>query len=228
MPKTCLCFRCPAKCCRYLSLQFDAPRKPSEFDKVRWYLSHEDVFVFVEAGKWFLHLYSRCDNLRADNRCGIYDSRPRICRVYSNDDCDFTGSDYEWEAAFYTPAQFELYAQRKLGGKLPPMPVGAPIGPTDGVHEIPVFLDTPSAASDLDDIRWYAMHDRVRIRVDGDDRWTLLYRARPVPGLRHPLCSGCAPAAAPAPPTYPRIFGDADSVLEFGRSFLGLQPEAKT
>ena len=33
-----------------------------------------------------------CDHLLHDNRCGIYDTRPPICREYSTKDCEYEDS----------------------------------------------------------------------------------------------------------------------------------------
>ena len=76
----CLCDKCAALCCRYFALPIDAPTSAREYDDIRWYLVHENVFVFIEKRKWYLGIYSRCKHLQADNRCGIYLTRPQICR----------------------------------------------------------------------------------------------------------------------------------------------------
>jgi hypothetical protein len=31
-------------------------------------------------------------HLQADGRCGIYATRPRVCREHSNEDCEFEGA----------------------------------------------------------------------------------------------------------------------------------------
>jgi Fe-S-cluster containining protein len=38
---------------------------------------------------WYLLVNNACTHLLPDGRCGIYDDRPRICREYSNDFCEF-------------------------------------------------------------------------------------------------------------------------------------------
>lgn len=269
MSQTCLCFRCPAKCCRYMALQLDAPETAEDLQRVRWYLCHEGVMVFIDEKKWFVHLTSKCRHLRPDNKCGVYHTRPRICREYSNTDCDFTGADYEWEAAFRTPGEFEDYARRRLGRTLPPLHrttskaaaaalaaaergsstatgikvppappqpaalrlIGNPPPPPqpdpadpDATgrpwREIPVFIDTPESLSDMEDIRWYVMHEGVRIRVDADDRWTMLYGTRLLPGLHpdweEPARTGPAPGLA-----WPKVFDRADALMDYARGQFG-------
>ena len=112
-----LCSRCTAICCRYFALQIDTPKAPSDYDDIRWYLMHENVHIFIEDGLWYLAIQTRCQNLGQDNRCGVYEDRPRICRDYSTENCDFHIGAYEFEQYFTQPQQLEEYAQAKLGKK---------------------------------------------------------------------------------------------------------------
>jgi Fe-S-cluster containining protein len=111
---SCLCDHCSALCCRYFVIEIDEPTTRGDFDDVRWYLVHENVFVFIQKKKWYLGFYSRCKHLQADNRCGIYERRPRICRKYSTDNCDYHGGDYDWDLLFSSADQLERYAREKL------------------------------------------------------------------------------------------------------------------
>lgn len=112
---SCLCNQCSALCCRYFVLEIDKPQTRRQFDDVRWYLIHENVFVFIEKKKWYLGFYSRCKHLQPDNRCGIYHTRPRICRKYSTQNCDYHGGEYDWEVLFSSAEQLQRYADQKLG-----------------------------------------------------------------------------------------------------------------
>ena len=110
----CLCDYCSAKCCRYFALPFDRPTTWKEFDQMRWFLLHERAAVFVEKGDWYVLVYNVCRHLRADNRCGIYETRPQICRDYSTRNCEYEDSwvyDHYWEL----PEQVEEYAEAVLG-----------------------------------------------------------------------------------------------------------------
>lgn len=115
MPQECLCDRCTALCCRYFALQIDKPKAPADYDDIRWYLMHENVHVFIEDGDWYLAVQTRCQNLRDDNKCGVYEDRPKICRQYTTDNCDFYLGEYEFEQYFTTAEQLEAYAHAKLG-----------------------------------------------------------------------------------------------------------------
>lgn len=111
---SCLCDQCSGLCCRYFVLEIDTPTTRSEFDNIRWYLVHENVFVFIEKKKWYLGIYARCKHLQADNRCGIYATRPQICRKYSTDSCDYHGGDYNWSVLFSSAEQLQAYAKERL------------------------------------------------------------------------------------------------------------------
>jgi Fe-S-cluster containining protein len=66
--------------------------------------------VFVEEKQWYLGLLNKCKHLEPDNRCGIYETRPDVCRGYSTDDCDYHGGDYNWEHLFTSAEQLRLFA----------------------------------------------------------------------------------------------------------------------
>jgi len=116
-PEEYLCDRCTALCCRYFALGIDEPETPEEFDDIRWYLAHENVHVFIEDDEWYLSVQTRCQNLQDDNKCGIYEDRPKICREYSTDNCDYYTGQYDFEQYFTQPEQLEAYAQSLLGDK---------------------------------------------------------------------------------------------------------------
>jgi uncharacterized protein len=110
-----LCEQCAALCCRYFGLPIDNPKTVEDFDNIRWYLMHESVVVFVEKKQWYLGVMTRCKNLQPDNRCGIYEERPRICREFTTDNCDFHGAEYDYEHLFTSSEQLRAFAEEKLG-----------------------------------------------------------------------------------------------------------------
>ncbi len=109
-----LCDHCTAVCCQYLALPLDKPETRRDFDDIRWYLMHEGVTVFVEDGDWFVQIRARCRNLQADFKCGVYQTRPTICREYKAEDCDYVGGDYQYEHLFTAPEQIESYGKEIL------------------------------------------------------------------------------------------------------------------
>ncbi len=106
-----LCEHCTGQCCRYLALPIDAPEDREEFDDIRWYLLHKGVSVFVEDGEWYLYLAADCRHLLPDHRCGLYETRPRICRQYTTENCDYHSGEYGWEQHFTCPEHLDEYAR---------------------------------------------------------------------------------------------------------------------
>lgn len=104
-----LCEHCTGYCCRYIALPIDTPTDRADFDFVRWYLLHEGVAVFVEEGNWYITFTTNCRHLLPDNRCGIYATRPKICRDYTTDNCDYHSGDYGWQHHFTCPEHLDDY-----------------------------------------------------------------------------------------------------------------------
>lgn len=105
-----LCGHCPAKCCRYLALPIDTPKTFGDFEIIRWYVLHERAAVFTEEGTWYLLIQTKCRELGDDHRCAGYDHRPRICREYSTENCEFE-DDWTYENYFETAEQVREYVE---------------------------------------------------------------------------------------------------------------------
>lgn len=114
----CLCNHCTAKCCKYYALPLEKPADDEDWDFMRWYLLHRDTCLFTEDGTWYLLVNTVCKHLQPDNRCGIYETRPEICREYSTDDCEFDDR-YVYDQYFETAEQLTEYleATRATGRK---------------------------------------------------------------------------------------------------------------
>jgi Fe-S-cluster containining protein len=111
-----LCEYCTAKCCRYFALPIEAPETFDDFEYIRWFLLHDRAAVFKEDDDWYLLVHTECRHLQSDNRCGIYDTRPKICREYSTKDCEY---EDDWTYDFYleTSAQVGEYMEAVLQKK---------------------------------------------------------------------------------------------------------------
>ncbi len=106
------CQRCPAMCCRYVATEIDEPTCKQDYDNIRWYLMHGDVHVFVDHDDdWYLEFETACENLGSDNRCMIYETRPRICREHGDTDvdCEFHASTEPHKPRFSNSAEFEAW-----------------------------------------------------------------------------------------------------------------------
>jgi Fe-S-cluster containining protein len=113
-----LCAKCAALCCRQIALPLDNPESANDYDNIRWYLMHENVHVFVEEGQWYVAFATRCKHLQDDNLCGIYETRPRICRDYTTDGCEWHGGEYDYEHLFTSAEQLRKHADEVLGRPL--------------------------------------------------------------------------------------------------------------
>jgi Fe-S-cluster containining protein len=112
-PDECLCDYCVAKCCRYFALPLDTPKRRKDFDTLRWFLLHKNTAIFVEENAWYLLVNSECRELQPDRRCGIYETRPQICREYSTADCEYD-DNWTYDLFFETPEQIQEYAEARF------------------------------------------------------------------------------------------------------------------
>ncbi|MBD3869223.1 MAG: YkgJ family cysteine cluster protein [Acidobacteria bacterium] len=111
------CDLCTALCCKYFALEIDKPTRPEEFDQIRWYLVHQDVVIWVQEGEWYLEVRNRCKHLLPDNRCGIYDTRPDVCRDYGDPEdgpCEFYADTLKFDLYFDSAEAFEPYMAKQL------------------------------------------------------------------------------------------------------------------
>jgi Fe-S-cluster containining protein len=110
------CRECAARCCRYVAIQLDRPKRKRDYDHIRWYLLHDGVNVFTaHDGHWYLEFETDCAELRNDNLCGIYGSRPRLCREHGAEpgECEFTGEGDPHVLHFSTAQEFEGYLDKQ-------------------------------------------------------------------------------------------------------------------
>jgi Fe-S-cluster containining protein len=133
-PGQSLCDACTGKCCRYFSLGINSPVTWDDYDEIRWYLAHGQTIVYVDEGNWYLLVMSACQYLMDDNRCRIYHDRPKVCREYTTDTCEYD-SDWSFERLFEAPEQIWEYAEailplrRKRPAPPPPPAALVQIGP---------------------------------------------------------------------------------------------------
>ena len=111
-----LCEYCTAKCCRYFAMPIDTPEDRTDLEYIRWFLLHDRAAVFKEDDTWYLLVHTTCRHLQDDNRCGIYETRPQVCRDYSTKDCEY---EDDWTYDFYLerPEQVAEYTEAVLQEK---------------------------------------------------------------------------------------------------------------
>ena len=63
-----------------------------------------------------------CKYLTDDDRCRIYLNRPKICREYTTDECEYD-DDWSFDKVFETPEQIWEYAEAVLPPRRRAVPV---------------------------------------------------------------------------------------------------------
>ena len=115
-PDEILCDHCTAKCCRYFALPIETPTSAKEFEYLRWYIMHGRATVFTEEEDWYLLVHNECEHLQPDHRCGIYHTRPQICRDYSTKDCEYE-DEWTYDRYFEVAEQVHEYSEAIFSGK---------------------------------------------------------------------------------------------------------------
>ena len=119
MAKKSLCEKCTGLCCRYFALPIETPEDREDYDDIRWYLCHKDVTVFVEDGDWYINIKNKCRHLsEKDYKCKIYETRPRLCRGYTTDNCDLTEGEYDYSLHFTNDKQMAEYISIKFDNNI--------------------------------------------------------------------------------------------------------------
>lgn len=76
-------------CCGYITQEIDTPRSMRDFDHLLWQTAHENVQIYKDEDGWFLLINNKCRHLLPGGGCGIYETRPVVCREHDNDYCEF-------------------------------------------------------------------------------------------------------------------------------------------
>ncbi len=93
------------KCCIYVTQEMETPRSMSDFDHMLW--QDEDG--------WFLIAMNKCQFLKPAGGCGIYETRPQICRDYSNDFCEYDEpAEIHFEFYFKTYQELDDYCRKRF------------------------------------------------------------------------------------------------------------------
>lgn len=111
-----LCAGC-TRCCETVSIEIDAPRSPWEYDQWIWVLHHENLEVYVEKPeRWYLHIATRCTQLKADGRCKIYGEHPVLCREYDPRHCERRAPLSDVVAWFHDAGEMEQWLRERRPG----------------------------------------------------------------------------------------------------------------
>jgi Fe-S-cluster containining protein len=103
LPSTPTCTSC-GLCCSYVAIEVDSPVTVKQATQLLWYVYHEGISLYVNDDDWMVQFDSTCIHLQPDYRCGVYETRPHICREFSEQDCEVnTGDDGR---TFYTASEY--------------------------------------------------------------------------------------------------------------------------
>lgn len=95
-------------CCSYVAIELDSPENEEEYNNIRWYLVHKDVWIFVDHdNSWNIQFNSPCEMLNEKGWCKIYEKRPMICRQYTTKNCEKNGNGKSYKILFKTLKEFE-------------------------------------------------------------------------------------------------------------------------
>lgn len=76
-------------CCTYITQKIETPRSKDDFQHLLWQVSHHNVQIYKDTDGWYLLFNTTCAHLENNGNCGIYETRPQICKDYANNYCEF-------------------------------------------------------------------------------------------------------------------------------------------
>jgi Fe-S-cluster containining protein len=86
------CLTC-ALCCTYVAVEIDGPSSVRAATDILWYLYHGGVSIYVDDDGWMVQIDTRCRHLGDDNKCGVYETRPIMCRSYDEKSCEVNADE---------------------------------------------------------------------------------------------------------------------------------------
>ena len=108
-----ICSNCQALCCSYVMLEIDEPEDREDFEKIRWFVAHENISVAHYEDSWMLYIKNKCKFIDENHNCTIYDKRPQICREHQSEECDYFEDD-DFEIHLQTIEDVDKFAEEFL------------------------------------------------------------------------------------------------------------------
>ncbi|MDH5326336.1 MAG: YkgJ family cysteine cluster protein [Gammaproteobacteria bacterium] len=104
-----------SKCCNYITQQIDTPRSMRDFDHLLWQTAHLNVQIYKDDDGWFLLVNTPCRHLQSDGGCGVYLTRPIVCREHDNDYCEYDApAEDGFELFFDGYDALETYCRKRF------------------------------------------------------------------------------------------------------------------
>lgn len=110
------CTVCNALCCRYVTVQLDRPKSKRDWDRLFWYLNHNNILVYIDhENDWMMEFKTDCKNLLPDHRCQDYEHRPMVCRSHDPAECEHHQKASPYKRIFLSAEELKNYLnQRKI------------------------------------------------------------------------------------------------------------------
>lgn len=109
------CSKCTKSlCCRYITVPIETPRSMLDYDNLLWMVSHRGVRVYRDCDGWGVQTMNSCEHLLPGGGCGIYETRPIVCREHSNEDCEFVRDDDESVLEFDSYDSLDAYCRGRF------------------------------------------------------------------------------------------------------------------
>jgi len=106
------CKKCNAYCCRHVAIVVDTPKFLDDYDNIRWYLLHKNVWVSIgHDDSWTVEFRTPCRKIAPDYKCADYKNRPEICKNYpaKNEFCEGETTLPSYKKIFKNAVAFEKY-----------------------------------------------------------------------------------------------------------------------
>lgn len=110
------CQMCKGTCCKYVAVEIDTPESFDDFQDIRWYCAHKNVWVFMDDEDWYVAFDTPCEKLGDDWLCTIYEDRPDVCRNHKFGDCDYF-LDGEFDLEFRSLEEVDAYLKERFPRK---------------------------------------------------------------------------------------------------------------
>lgn len=94
-----ICFECGAWCCRVIAREVQGQEAKEYFETHGLYIEEQENLLFT----WVPH---KCQHLDKDNKCDIYDSKPRTCNLF--------GTKYRKSLSKYCKLMRELHKRKQI------------------------------------------------------------------------------------------------------------------
>jgi len=119
------CDTCKAVCCRYIATPLDTPVDKEDFQHLRWFLMHENIWIHIDdEDDWYVEFRTPCKNIGKNNECIIHNDNPNgkrlkygmpdICTRHPLDSCEMNGEGEAYEHTFKTLEEFERYVETHM------------------------------------------------------------------------------------------------------------------